>query len=131
MVMTAITFASKGVRFYMSLLGNDKKQELSDDLIAEIDEQLESPINHNSVLDYMLELSDEDYDKLLKSAKVYREANRKVAGIMGVPDVAAQGEKVEVRIEKSDDPDFIPTGNPQDMIDHAEKKGKQSSDTAN
>ena len=115
----------------MSIFGNDKKQEPSDDLLSEIDEQLENPVNHNSVLDYMLELSDDDYDKLLKSAKVYREANRKVAGIMGVPDVAAQGEKVEVRIEKSDDPDFIPTGNPQDMIAHVEKKGKKSSDTAN
>lgn len=114
----------------MSIFGKDKP-ELTADLLNEIDEQLENPVNHNSVLDYMLELSDDDYDKLLKSAKVYREANRKVAGIMGVPDVAAQGEKVEVRIEKSDDPDFIPTGNPQDMIAHVEKKGKKSSDTAN
>ena len=107
----------------MSIFGNDKKQEPSDDLLSEIDEQLENPVNHNSVLDYMLELSDDDYDKLLKSAKVYREANRKVAGIMGVPDVAAQGEKVEVRIEKSES-EFIET-------DSNPAKGKKSSDTAN
>jgi hypothetical protein len=106
----------------MSIFGKDKP-EPSADLLNEIDEQLENPVNHNSVLDYMLELSDDDYDKLLKSAKVYREANRKVAGIMGVPDVAAQGEKVEVRIEKPES-EFIET-------DSKTAKGNKSSDTAN
>ena len=117
----------------MGLFEKGKKQANEDDLLAEIDEQLENPVNHNTVLDYMLELSDEDYEKLLKSAKIYRDANRKVAEVMGVDGVAAkaqEGEKVEVRIEKSDADDFIPTGNPQDMIAHVNKseKGKPDSD---
>ena len=52
-------------------------------------------VNHNSVLDYMLTLNDEDYDKLLKVSAVYRQANKKAAEIMGIeqfeqPDAEAE-----------------------------------------
>lgn len=95
-----------------------------DDLLEELDEQ--DAVNHNTVIDYMLALSDEDYDKLLKAAKVYREANRKVADIMGVDGVAAKaidGEKIEVRIKNKADEssEFIETDD--------DTKGKNDSDT--
>lgn len=61
---------------------------------------------------------------MLKAAKIYREANRKVAEVMGVDGVAAKaidGEKVEVRVEKSTASDFIQTDD--------DKKGKTESVT--
>jgi len=105
----------------MGLFDKGKKQPTEqDDLLQELDEV--DAVNHNSVLDYMLELSDEDYDKLLKAAKIYRDANRKVAEVMGVDGVAAKavdGEKIEVRVEKSTASDFIETDD--------DKKGKTES----
>lgn len=46
----------------------------------------EDPVNYNSVLDYMVGLSDKDYKKLTGSAEVYRKANKDVAKIVGVKD---------------------------------------------
>lgn len=48
--------------------------------------QLENPVNYNSVLDYMIGLSDKDYKKLTASAEVYRQANKQVAKIVGIKD---------------------------------------------
>jgi len=118
MAMTEISFVNKKVG-NMDLFKRKKTQPSQSEILSEIDEQLEDVVNHNSVLDYMLELSDEDYDKLLKAAKVYREANRKVADIMGVDGVAAKavdGEKIEVRVEKKDAAD--------DFIETNDQKGK-------
>lgn len=121
MVTIEIIFVNKESRGYMGLFDKGKKQPTEqDDLLQELDEV--DAVNHNSVLDYMLELSDEDYDKLLKAAKIYRDANRKVAEVMGVDGVAAKavdGEKIEVRVEKSTASDFIETDD--------DKKGKTES----
>lgn len=117
--MIEIIFVNKERRGYMGLFDKGKTAPTEqDDLLQELDEV--DAVNHNSVLDYMLTLSDEDYDKLLKAAKIYREANRKVAEVMGVDGVAAKaidGEKVEVRVEKSTASDFIETDD--------DKKGKK------
>lgn len=48
--------------------------------------QPENPVNYNSVLDYMVGLSDKDYKKLTGSAEVYRKANKEVAKIVGIKD---------------------------------------------
>jgi hypothetical protein len=48
--------------------------------------QPEGPVNYNSVLDYLVGLSDKDYRKMTGSADVYRKANKEVAKIVGVKD---------------------------------------------
>lgn len=48
--------------------------------------QPENPVNYNSVLDYLVGLSDKDYKKMTGSAEVYRKANKEVAKIVGVKD---------------------------------------------
>lgn len=82
----------------MKLFSNSKQPAAT--LVSELDEQLPE-VNHNTVLDYMLELSDEDYDKLLKVAAVYRKANKQAAEIMGVEGVAATAEETPA----ADDPE--------------------------
>lgn len=58
-------------------------------------------VNYNSVLDYMLTLTDEDYEKLLKVAKVYRDANKKAAEIIGAEGVAIEtmGEPLKSEVD--------------------------------
>lgn len=117
--MTAITHVNNE-RGYMGLFDKHKTDETTAALLADIDEQIdEGDSERSKVLDYMLELSDEEYDKLLKVAKIYRDANRKAADIMGVPNVT-EGEKVAVRVEKSDETEFIETDT---------EKGKKGSGT--
>jgi len=48
--------------------------------------QPEEPVNYNSVLDYLVGLSDKDYRKMTGSAEVYRKANKDVAKIVGIKD---------------------------------------------
>ena len=114
--MIEITFVNNKKVSIMGLFDRKNVNEETKELLASIDDQLqEGETEKSKVLDYMLELSDEDYEKLLKVAKIYREANRKAADIMGVPK-ALDGEKVEVRVEKSTASDFIETDD--------DKKGK-------
>lgn len=54
--------------------------------VPEVLVQQEDPVNYNSVLDYLCGLSRSDYSKMIKSADIYREANAKVAKIVGVKD---------------------------------------------
>lgn len=89
-----------------------------DDLIASIDDLANEDKNEfNDALNFLVALNDDDYDKMLKCAKVYREADKKVAAIMEVP-AALDGEKVEVRIEKNEASQFIETD---------DEKGKEKS----
>lgn len=46
----------------------------------------EDPVNYNSVLDYLVGLSDKDYKKMTGSVDIYREANKKVAKLVGIKD---------------------------------------------
>ena len=48
--------------------------------------QPEDPVNYNSVLDYVVGLSDKDYKKLTASAEIYRDANKKVAKLLGIKE---------------------------------------------
>lgn len=46
----------------------------------------EDPVNYNSVLDYLVGLSDKDYKKMTGSVEIYRDANKKVAKLIGIKD---------------------------------------------
>lgn len=48
----------------------------------------EDPVNYDSVLDWIVGLSQADYDKFMAVAKIYREANQKAAEALGVKDQA-------------------------------------------
>lgn len=48
--------------------------------------QPEDPVNYNSVLDYVVGLSDKDYKTMTASAEIYRDANKKVAKLLGIKD---------------------------------------------
>lgn len=63
--------------------------------------QPENPINYNSVLDYLVGLSKSDYGKMIKSADIYRDANAKVAKVVGVKDEPTTS--IQPKEEVSDD----------------------------
>jgi hypothetical protein len=46
----------------------------------------QDPVNYNSVLDYLVGLSADDFKRMTKSAEIYRKANKDVAGLLGVED---------------------------------------------
>lgn len=50
--------------------------------------QDESPVNYDSVLDWLLGLSKPDYDKMIKVVENYREAKKTEAKILKVKDEA-------------------------------------------
>lgn len=98
--------------------------------------QPEDPVNYNSVLDYVVGLSDRDYKKLTASAEIYRDANKKVAKLLGIkdePTTAISTEKPPVTDDELDtmlaaDPDALQAA----FIDDAPKappaKKAQSTD---
>lgn len=87
--------------------------------------QPEDPVNYNSVLDYVVGLSDRDYKKLTASAEIYRDANKKVAKLLGIkdePTTAINTEKPEI---SDDDLDGMLNADPEALqaafIDDAPK----------
>lgn len=46
----------------------------------------DNPVNYDSVLDYLVGLDNKEYDKLLKVAVIYRDANKSAAKVLGVKD---------------------------------------------
>lgn len=58
-----------------------KQVELPAALMAE-----QNPVNYDSVLDYLVGLDSKEYDKLLKVAVIYRDANKSAAKVLGVKD---------------------------------------------
>lgn len=96
----------------------------------------DDPVNYNSVLDYLVGLSDKDYKKMTGSVDIYREANKKVAKLIGVkdePTTSISTEKPELKDEEMDD---LLNADPADLtaafIDDAPKtpapKKKQSTE---
>ena len=66
----------------------------------------EDPVNYNSVLDYLVGLSVEDFKKMTKSAEIYRKANKDVANLLEVedePTTAIKTEKPEISDDEMDD----------------------------
>lgn len=46
----------------------------------------QNPVNYDSVLDWMLGLSDKDYKKMLEVVNIYRTANKDAAKVLKVKD---------------------------------------------
>ncbi len=67
------------------MFGLFKKRETSQVELPAI-LQPENPVNYDSVLDYLVGLDNKDYDKLLKVAVIYRDANKSAAKVLGVKD---------------------------------------------
>lgn len=67
----------------MSIFGNRKKKQVE---IPAVLQQQENPVNYNSVLDYLVGLSKQEYDKMFKVSGIYRNANKEAAKVLGVKD---------------------------------------------
>lgn len=66
----------------------------------------QDPVNYNSVLDYLVGLSPEDFKKMTKSAEIYRKANKDVANLLEVedePTTSITTEQPELKDEDLDD----------------------------
>lgn len=63
-----------------------KNREAKQSVVIPESMKAEDPVNYNSVLDYLVGLSDKDYKKMTGSVDIYREANKKVAKLIGVKD---------------------------------------------
>lgn len=86
----------------MALFGK-KQPELPANFLD--DEPAEAAgVDHNSVLDYLLQLKTEDYDKLLKLAGIYRQANKEAGELIPQydPDLAPEA-PVETEAKTEDD----------------------------
>lgn len=64
------------------------------------------PVNYDSVLDWMLGLSDKDYKTMLDVVNIYREANKKAAGVLGVKDQPTTTIKLPKLSDKQIDQDL-------------------------
>lgn len=88
---------------FMSLFGK-KQPEVPQTFI--VNEAAEAAgVDHNSVLDYLLQLKTEEYDKLLKLTDIYRKANKEAGELIPQydPDRAEEPEahQIAVRVENS------------------------------
>lgn len=52
-------------------------------------------IGYNEVLDYLVALPDDDYEKLLKVANIYRQAERQVADVLQSEPATAELDKAK------------------------------------
>ena len=89
--------------------GKPKQAPITEnDLIFE-DEPVDAKDAYNDTLNYLVNLTDDEYEKMLKCAKIYREADKKVAAVMETK-APNGGDVIEVRVvPKADDDDFIET----------------------
>lgn len=97
----------------MSLFG--KKQPEVPQTFIENEAAEAAGVDHNNVLDYLLQLKTEEYDKLLKLTEIYREANKKAGELIPqydpdlVPEIEVQefgkSETIKVRVEGAEDDD--------------------------
>lgn len=75
------------------------KQRSADPIATPEAMKPEDPVNYNSVLDYLVGLSNDDFKKMTKSAEIYRKANREVANLLDIedePTTAITTEKPEI-----------------------------------
>jgi len=62
----------------------NQKQEPEEILVDEFARPIDPPVNYNSVVDYLVGLSDEDYKKVCEIVPIYREANAKTAAVLEI-----------------------------------------------
>lgn len=106
----------------MDLFKRKKKQPAESAIIASLDAQLgdDDKDAYNNTLNYLVGLTDDEYDKMLKCAKVYRDADKKVTAIMETK-APNGGDIITVRVvPKADDS--------LDFIDTDTKNGKKADD---
>lgn len=98
--------------------------------------KVQDPVNYNSVLDYLVGLSPEDFKKMTKSAEIYRKANKDVASLIGVedePTTSISTEKPEISDDDLDamlsaDKDELATAFLEDEIPADTKKKPQATE---
>lgn len=98
--------------------------------------KVQDPVNYNSVLDYLVGLSPEDFKKMTKSAEIYRKANKDVASLIGVedePTTSISTEKPEISDDDLDamlsaDKDELTTAFLEDEIPADTKKKPQATE---
>ena len=81
-------------------------------------------IGYNEVLDYLVALHDDDYEKLLKVANIYRRAERQVADVLNQANTEAP--EIAEKPEPKQDSDSSETDEIIDSFletDEAETKG--------
>lgn len=61
-------------------------------------------VTHDKALDYVIELSDEEYEKFIKLARVYRDANKKAADIIAS---SATADAVKEPAQPTSDDDLL------------------------
>lgn len=54
----------------------------------EIEEQQLTEVDYNSALDYLVGLSNRDYDKIIKVSVIYRSANKEASKVLGIKEEA-------------------------------------------
>lgn len=68
----------------MDLFKRNKKKPIGD--LSPVLTKADDPVNYNSVLDYLVGLSKEDYAAMIKVTGIYRDANKKAADVLKVED---------------------------------------------
>jgi len=79
----------------------------------------ENPVNYDSVLDWLLGLSDKDYKVMLEVVEVYRGANKTSAKLLKIKDQPTTQliEPKQTEEEKDADLDLLLETDPEDLQD--------------
>lgn len=94
----------------MSIFNRTNKvvKDLPDALVA----QPENPVRYKTVLDYLVNLSETDYDKMVRISTIYRSADAEAAVVLGVANKPITG-------LNGDDHGKVSTAATDDEIDDA------------
>lgn len=84
----------------MKLFKKTQPRNAVDDAVLSLMDDEPAAIDNQAVLDYVVDLSDEDYDKLIKVAKIYRDAQKRANDVMGI--TATDGDIIPVRVETNE-----------------------------
>lgn len=69
----------------MGIFDRKSKQDALPPLWSAQELQELGQVDYNSVLDYLVGLSDKDYETVLKVSEIYRHANEKANSVLGLP----------------------------------------------
>lgn len=74
----------------MGIFNTNKRSKVPAFLLDDTEQATTSDqeISYNSVLDYLVGLSDDDHDKIFKVSAIYRKANKQASEVLGVEDQA-------------------------------------------
>lgn len=120
----------------MGILDNFKRKADKPQIAIPEAMKPQDPVNYNSVLDYLVGLSQDDFKKMTRSAEIYRKANKDAANLIGVEDepiTSISTEKQEVSDDELDamlaaDKDELATAFLEDEIPADVKKKPQATE---